>query len=60
MKSYFVAYDINDVILAYLDSINELLEFTGLRIYDVNYKFKGKTYIRCRINNKDVFIHRFI
>lgn len=36
---YFVLYDLNDNIVVYLDNINELSNFTGLRIKDINYKF---------------------
>lgn len=36
---YYVIYK-NDDLIAYCDNIYELCDFSGLRIKDVNYKFK--------------------
>lgn len=38
---FYVLYDLNDNIIVYLDNINELSNFTGLRVKDINYKFKN-------------------
>ncbi len=38
---FYVLYDLNDNIIVYLDNIKELSNFTGLRVKDINYKFKN-------------------
>ena len=38
---FYVLYDLNDNIIVYLDNIKELSNFNGLRVKDINYKFKN-------------------
>lgn len=56
---YFVAYDMHDNIIAYINNLLELSLFTGLRIYDINYKFKEKDYILCDLNGERLQIYKF-
>ncbi|MBD8923700.1 hypothetical protein EGR52_09915 [bacterium] len=56
---YFVIYDLNDDIIAYVETKQELSTFTGLRVYDINYKFKNKNFIRCFVDNKTLFVYKF-
>lgn len=50
----------SDNLIAYIDNKFELSIFTGLRIYDINYKFKKSDYILSCINNKMFKIYKFI
>lgn len=56
---YFVVYDLNDNLIAYLDNVYELIYFTGLRLYDINYKFKNTDHIVARISRKSFKIYKF-
>ncbi len=56
---YFIVYDLNDNLVAYLDNIYELVSYTGLRIYDINYKFKDHDFIISRISKKTFKIYKF-
>lgn len=57
---YYAIYDMNDYILAYIDGIEELSCFTGLRIKDINYKFKKSSqFIFSYVGNKLVKIYKF-
>ena len=57
---YYVIYDLNDNLIAYIDSKKELSSFTGLRIGDINYKFKNNDYIVCSINHSLFKVYKFI
>lgn len=37
---YFVVYDNFDNIIAYLDSVKEVLDFTGINIYNFYHRIK--------------------
>lgn len=58
---YYVIYDLNDNIICYLDSLQELCSFTGLRIKDVNYKFKKTLtdYIQVIVDKKILNVYNF-
>lgn len=50
MKNYFIAYD-SEEMPYYIGNLFELCLFTGLRIIDINYKFKGKEFITVCVDN---------
>lgn len=56
---YYVIYDLNDNVIAYIESKIELSLYTGLRIYDINYKFKHSDYILSYVDKKEVKIFKF-
>lgn len=58
---YYVIYDLNDNIVAYLDDINDLSKCTGLRKKDINYKFKKSllSYIYVVFDNSKYKVFRF-
>ena len=58
---YFVCYDMEDNIICFLENIQELCLFTGLRNFDITYKFKKSftDYIVALVNNKKYKIYRY-
>lgn len=42
---YYVIYDLNDNIIAYIDTLEELAIFTNLRKKQLKYKLKNKSFI---------------
>lgn len=56
---YYLIYDLNDNLIAYIDTKKELSNFTGLRIKDINYKFKQKNHIYSFLNKKIYVIYKF-
>lgn len=58
---YYVIYDLEDNVIAYIDTKNELGAYTGLRIKDINYKFKHSLfeYILVDIFNNRYKIYKF-
>lgn len=61
MNSYFLVYDLEDNIICYLDNIYDLCHFTGLRTYDVNYKFKKSIndYIQVIVDKQKLNVYKF-
>lgn len=59
MEEFYIIYDHNDNIMAYIETKQELSNYTGLRVYDINYKFKNKSFIKCYIGKKSYFVYRF-
>lgn len=59
---YYVIYDLNDNIVAYIDSKIELSLFTGLRLGDINYKFKKSNngFINCVVDHKFLKVYCFV
>ena len=57
---YYTIYDLEDNLIAFIDNIYELHLFTGLRIGDINYKFKNKDYIIFVLNNRKFKVYKFI
>lgn len=62
MENYYVLYDIDDNLICYLDTIDDLIRFTGLRKYDITYKFKKSSndYIQVNVDQKRLNVYRFI
>lgn len=60
--NYYVVYDVSDFIICYLNNIYELCNFSGLRIKDVNYKFKRAkdNVININVNNARYKVYKFI
>ena len=56
---YYVIYDLDDNIVAYLDTIDELVDYTGLRKKQINYKFKFKDFLYYVSNNTYLKIYKF-
>lgn len=56
---YFVLYDMNDNIVAYFDNKFEMCNYTGVRLYDVYYRFKNKKFIQVVINDIFYKIYKF-
>jgi len=56
---YYVIYDLNDNVVAYIETKQELSRYTGLRTFDITYKFKNKSFIECYINRKSYFVYKF-
>ncbi len=56
---YYVIYNLNDDIVAYIDTKKELSNFTGLRIKDINYKFKNRKFINVVINEAFYKVYNF-
>ncbi|MDD6277238.1 MAG: hypothetical protein PUA55_01530 [Mycoplasma sp.] len=58
---YYVIYDLNDNIVAYCDTLKELSYYTGLRTFDINYKFKKtlSDYILFDMSNNRYKIYKF-
>ena len=42
---YYVIYDLNDNVVAYIDTLDELATFTNLRKKQLKYKLKNKSFI---------------
>lgn len=59
-KNYFIIYDVNEMPI-YIDNIYELSFYTGLRIKDINYKFKKSLYgyITSIVDNHIITIYKF-
>jgi len=58
---YFICYDMQDNLICFLNDIYELHIFTGLRIKDINYKFKNSVteYIVSVVNDKKYKFYQF-
>lgn len=56
---YYVVYDLNDNVIAYLETKVELSNFCGIRVKDINYRFKNKKFIPVYINSRIFKIYRF-
>lgn len=58
---YFVLYDLDDNIICYFDNEIEVSIFSGLRIKDINYKFKNAIYnfVYCDIENARFKLFKF-
>ena len=56
---YYTVYDMEDNIIAFLDSIDELHLFSGLRIGDIKYKFKDTNNIVFVKDHKKYKVFRF-
>lgn len=59
---YYVLYDLNDNLVCYLNDIYDLSSYTGLRLYDINYKFKktNKKFILINRNKQRLKVYKFI
>ena len=57
---YYCVYDINDNLICYLDNAQELVNFSGIRSCDINYRFKGRVFIVKYIDNVFYKIYRFL
>ncbi len=58
MENYFIAYDIDEVPY-FIGNLFELCIFTGLRIKDINYKFKYTDYITCIVDGRLYDIYKY-
>ena len=58
---YFVLYDLNDNIICYFDNDIEFSVYSGLRVKDINYKFRHAMYdfVYCDIENTRFKLFRF-
>ena len=56
---YFVIYDLNDNIVAYIDNKYELCNFTKVRLDGIGYRFKNRNFINVLLNNKIYKVYRF-
>lgn len=54
---YYVVYDLQDNIIAYIDSLEELAEFTNRRKKELKYKFKKRKciYFKDNISFKKIY-----
>lgn len=59
MREYFVVYDMNDNVVCYLHNLLDLCRFTGLRIKDINYKFKNSDYISVNVDKQKLNVYKF-
>ncbi len=59
MNSYFVVYDNDDNIVCYLHNLIDLVKFTGLRVKDINYKFKNNDYICVNVDKQLLNVYKF-
>lgn len=57
---HFVIYDINDNIIAYIESFDELSSFTQLRKRQLKYKLKNKDFIYYIYDNSYRKIYKFL
>lgn len=44
-KNYFVIYNLNDDIIAYIDDLDDLAKYTSLRKKQLKYKLNNKEFI---------------
>lgn len=58
-ECYFVVYDLNDNLICYIETKKELSFFTGLRLKDINYKFKNKNWVLFKRNKQLLKIYKF-
>lgn len=58
---YFVIYDLNDNVIAYCDSIDELIIFLDLKTPKkvLNSRWKRKEYSFCQFNNSYYKVYKF-
>ena len=58
---YYVVYDMNDNIIAYYDNKYDLSFYYGIRVKDINYKFKNtsENFIVFLFLHKFLKIYRF-
>lgn len=58
---FYICYDMHDNLICFLNDIEELVLFTGLRKYDINYKFKNSltNYIVALVNDKKYKFYRY-
>lgn len=57
---YFIVYDMNDNIVCYIDTKEELSVFTGLPIKRINYRFKYSNFINTHVDNLLFKIYKFV
>ncbi len=57
---YYVVYDLNDNLIAYIDTLDELALFTNLRKRQLKYKLKNKDFIYYIFNDSYRKIYKFI
>lgn len=57
---HFVIYDLEDNIIAYVDSLEELSLFTKLRKRQLKYKLKNKNFIYYIYGNSYRKIYKFL
>lgn len=57
---HFVIYDLEDNIIAYVDSFEELSLFTKLRKRQLKYKLKNKNFIYYIYGNSYRKIYKFL
>ena len=57
---YYVIYDLKDNVIAYLDNLDELIAYTGLRKKQVVYKFKLKEFLYYISGNSYLKIYKFL
>lgn len=57
---YFVIYDLEDNIIAYVDSLEELSLVTKLRKRQLKYKLKNKNFIYYIYGNSYRKIYKFL
>lgn len=56
---YFVIYDLNDNLICYIDTFEELANYTNLRKKQLKYKLKNKEFIYYIYNNTYRKIYQF-
>ena len=56
---YYVIYDLNDNIIAYLDNLDDLSNYTSVRKKELKYKLKKREYIYYNDNSTFKKIYRF-
>lgn len=57
--NYFVLYDLNDNIVAYFANKFEMCNYTGIRLYDVNYRFRNRQFVQVVINDIFYKVYKF-
>ena len=56
---HYVIYDLNDNIIAYIDSLEELSLFTNLKKKYLKFHFKNRTFLQYVCDNSYRKIYRF-
>lgn len=56
---YYVIYDLKDNLVCYIETKEELSCYTGLRLRDINYKFKRKNFVLIKRNKQLLKIYKF-
>jgi len=58
-KNYFVIYDLDDYIIAYIDDLDCLAKYTNLRKKQLKYKLNNKEFIYYIYKNTYRKIYKF-